>query len=102
MISIENTEARIKNIVKAYRQEFEEEYHLVAKEVLRKRLVAKDKYASTGGEHVVQRQLLEYPEKLSIAMIKELDEEESTWFATKEGQRWFAKTFPEFRVAEDI
>ena len=102
MRSIENTQARIKNIVEGYKKEFPNEYDVVCKQIAENRRITSDEYASTVGEHNIKRKLYEIPEKLSVAMYKTLDEEENQWLITRKGALWFAKAFPEFNSAYKI
>lgn len=102
MLSIENTQAKIKNATHLYKTKYPDEYKAVTEVVRQKRSQLKHKTGAIDGDHAVQRVLVEYPEDLDVILLKNLDEEEYKWFGTKIGKRWFAKEFPEFRVAEDL
>lgn len=102
MLSIENTQGRIKSIVKIYKAGFPNEYKAVCEQIAKKRRLNEDEYASTIGDHSLKRRIHEIPEKLSISLYKGLDEEENQWFISKKGAIWFAKTFPEFKSSHKI
>jgi hypothetical protein len=102
MLSIENTKTRLKNLVDLYKKECEAEYIAVCDYIKENRSILKDEFASTDSDNAIKRSLYEIPETLSMAIVKNLDTDELTWLATKEGGIWFAKTFKEFRVAEKL
>lgn len=102
MRSIENTQARVKNIVKIYKEEFPNEYSAVVKQIDKNRRLNNDEYASVVGEHAIKRRLYELPEKLSLSLYKVLDSEENQWFISKKGTEWFMKAFPEFKSSYKI
>lgn len=99
---MENTQNRIKNIVHGYKELFPEEYKVTVKAVEMQRRIQKDEFGSTQNSGNIQRALLEYPETLSTMLIQQLNEEELTYFKSKEGARWFARTFPMFSLATKI
>lgn len=101
-MNIQTTQNKIKNIVFGYKELFPQEYKIAVAAVEMQRRIQKDEYASTGGDGNLQRAILEYPEKLSMMLIQKLDVDELTYFKSKEGARWFAKTFPMFSLAEKI
>lgn len=102
MLSVENTQSKIKNIVKVYKQEFPNEYALVCKQIHEKRRLNEDEYASTIGDHSLKRRVHEIPEKLSLSLYKLLDEKENLWFISMKGAKWFANAFPEFKSSYKI
>lgn len=102
MISIENTQSRINNVVQTYKIHFPNEYEVVCKQIEENRRISNDEYASAVGEHNIKRKLYEIPEKLSVSLYKVLDEEENQWLISKKGALWFAKKFPEFNSAYKI
>lgn len=102
MISIKNTQARIKNLVKGYAQYYPEEYKLSVEAIEMQRRIQADEYASVkGGAHVL-RALYELPERLMNAIYQELDTDELNYLKTKEGGRWFAKAHPQFSLLTKI
>lgn len=46
----------------------------------------------------LETKVAEYPENLYYIILKTLDEEQMKWFGTKQGIRWFVKTYPVFKV----
>lgn len=99
---METTQNRIKNIVRGYIELFPEEYKITVEAVEMQRRIQKDEYASASNSGTIERALLEYPETLSTMLIQQLNEEELTYFKSKEGARWFARTFPMFSLAVKI
>jgi predicted nucleic acid-binding protein len=102
MLTIENTQARIKNIVKAYKADFPNEYEAVCRQIDLKRKMNDNEFAAVIGEHAIRRRIYEIPEKLSTALYKVLDPEENQWLITKKGAAWFAGAFPEFKSSYKI
>ena len=102
MISVENTQGKIKNIVDIYKKEFPNEYALVCKQVHEKRRLLENEYASIIGDHALKRRIHEIPEKLSLSLYKLLDEKENLWFISMRGAKWFANSFPEFKSSYKI
>jgi hypothetical protein len=100
---MQKTQNKIKNVVKLYKETFPEEYKTVCEGIEMSRRLQKDEFGSTqDGSNFVGRILYETPEKLQSLIIKNLDVEELEYFKSKEGARWFANTFREFRVADKI
>jgi len=46
----------------------------------------------------IETKIAEYPENLYALILKTLDDDQMKWFGTKEGVKWFVKTFPVFGV----
>lgn len=99
----------IREIVKGYKLAFEDEYLAVVKSIRDNRTLMNDEFGSVGtnaSAQGLQRVLFEIPERVHSAIVKMLTDDELLWFKTgtplnkNEGGQWFAKTFPEFRVAE--
>lgn len=99
----------IRQIIAGYKIAFEEEYLAVTKAIRNRRSELNDEFASVGKEAAsqgLQRGLFEIPERIHNTIIKMLTEDELVWFKSgtplnkNEGGQWFAKTFPEFRIAE--
>lgn len=102
MISIKNTQARIKNLVKGYAQYYPEEYGITVKAIEMQRRIQADEFATVKGGVYVGRALYELPERLMNAIYQELDDEELKYLKTKEGGRWFAKSHPQFSLLTKI
>ena len=102
-MDIELTKNRIKNIVGGYRVLFPQEYEQVVKFIADNRKLQENEFASLRKEHnMIERALFELPETLSTMLIKELSGDELTFFKSKQGGRWFTKTFPQFALAVKI
>jgi hypothetical protein len=102
-MSVELTKNRIRNIVFGYKELFPNEYGNVVKFIANNRRLQENEFASMKQEHaVIQRALYELPEKLSTMLFQELSGEELTYFKSKQGGRWFAKTFPQFALSVKI
>ena len=102
MKDVQHTKSRIQNLVKGYKELFPNEYTMVVEAVEMQRRLQKDEFASVQHEGVIGRALIEWPEKLHSMIYDTLDSEELEYFISKECIRWFAKTFPEFALAEKI
>lgn len=103
MISYQNTQNRIRNIVEAYKIGFPVEYKQVCESVINIRQTLKDDMATVKVELsgvAPQRALFEMPETLFMSLVKTLDDDELTYFKSKEGARWFIKAFPEFSLTK--
>lgn len=98
-----NTAGRnlIKRIVDDYKRDYPEDYRLVVEGIAMKREMTRDEFASVEGSPDM-RGLFEIPEVLVQNLIIGLDESTTTWWKTKEGGRWFARTFREFSLPYSI
>lgn len=91
----------IQNIVSAYKKQHAGEYRLVCTAVEMQRKLLKDpEYASI--EATGNRALYEISETLQQNLIIHLSDSALSWLKTKEGSRWFAKTFKEFALPSSI
>ncbi len=67
-----------------------------------------DNFAQVKGDHVMTRALIDMPETLHYALKTKLTDDEWKEFTdddqsnTSPGQRWFAKTFQDFRVTSEV
>lgn len=104
MISVENIKSKIKNAVKLYIKTFPEEYVLVVDSIRQKRgTLADERFGTlTGGDHFAERALYEIPEKLDSMLNMNLTSDELEWYKSKKAAGWFAKTFPQFRLPDEI
>lgn len=100
MIDKSHTQARIKNLVEGYKTLFPEEYKAACDGVIMQRQMQHDELGTLKGEHVMERALHEIPEKLYMSLVKELDGDELNYWKSKEGGRWFCKTFPQFSLTK--
>ncbi len=99
MIEAQN---KIKAVVEQYKIFYPEEYRFVARQIADKRKNLNNKFAKTKGMDYAERALTEVPETLFGLFQKTLSEDEVSYYASKEGTRWFAKTFPDFRSGEKV
>jgi hypothetical protein len=104
MLSLQNTQNRIKNVLASYKEAFPEEYKLSCEAVLQSRQLLTDEEFGTLNVELSgaapQRALLEWPEQLYMMMVKALDNEEVTYLTSKQGMRWFIKVVPEFSLTK--
>lgn len=102
-MDIELTKNRIKNLVNGYKELFPQEYEATVLFVTSNRKLQENEFASLKKEqNMIERALYEIPEKLSQMITKELSVEELEFFKSKQGGRWFAKTFSQFALATKI
>lgn len=64
--------------------------------------LADPKFAEVRRTDVLDRHLVEYPETLYSSFMRSMEEEELASFLSKEGQRWFARNYPEFTVPQKV
>lgn len=94
---------RISNLVAGYKELFPEEYEMTVKFIEDNRRLQANEFSALKNEHaILERALYEIPEKLSTMIFQELSEEELNYFKSKQGGRWFAKSFPQFALATKI
>lgn len=101
---MEKTQNRIKNLVEAYKIAFPEEYENALVGIETNRRLQEDEFASAqkSGSVQVGRALYEIPQTLSAMILRELEVDELEFLRSINGARWFAKTFPQFAIAEKI
>lgn len=99
--STDTTEqAKVRIVVNWYKKGHPAEYKQFVRQTREAREDAINEFAQAqGGEH---RQLHDIPETMFTRLVQVLSTEEMTWFSTKEGSHWFARTFPEFSLARVI
>lgn len=102
------TKAKIKGIVKSYKNMFPEEYQAVVSYLENIRDNNDDDFGTMQGSVAIERRLFEIPETLDSMFVKYLSEEELQEWRPSEGEkqkknaRWFAKTFPEFQGGKKL
>lgn len=96
------TKAKIKEMVKNYKKLFPEEFALVVEQIKLNRKTQRDKFATLQKTVFVERALIETPETLNTMFNLRLTDKEKKEFGSKKGVRWFAKTFPMFKLAEKV
>jgi hypothetical protein len=104
--TFKGTKERIKSLVNEYIKLFPEEYIAFCKGTEALRQMAGNKFALLEGSKDT-RILYEMPETLHTILTQQLTVEELHWLKAggkngHDGGRWFAKTFPTFRIARHI
>ncbi len=99
MTSQENITAVVRNYIKRYPRE----YSLFKGQNIKRSHSQKNKFASVGkGQGALERKITEVPETLFTMMTVNLPLEDMEYYKSKNGTRWFAGQFPEFRIAGRI
>lgn len=93
---------KIKEIIKTYITLFNVEYRLFTKQQRELREGLINEFAANKGDNLIERRLFDVPATLHTMLIEKLDGENLKYFKSKEGARWFAKSFKEFRTAQKI
>lgn len=96
------TKEKIKQIVEHYKTMFPDEFRLVIEQIKFNRKQQKDKFASMVKTDFIERALVETPETLHAMFDIRLTDDEKLEFKSKKGVRWFAETYPMFKLAEKI
>lgn len=105
---MQSAKDHIKQIVESYITLFPDDFKVFKDGVAHIRGTLKDeKWGIAEGTGSEMRALFEMPVDLSEMLIMQLTEEEMGWFKAgganrKEGARWFAQTFPAFRLANNV
>lgn len=97
------SQTNISGVVKAYKALFPSEYMTAAQQVHDQRQNSLTKYGEfekDAGMEVLDRALLTYPETLYYMFESKLDKEDFQYLSSKEGARWFGRTFPEWMAAQ--
>jgi hypothetical protein len=91
----------IRRVVAEYKLLYPTEYKLTVEAVEMKRKTLKDpKFATIEASRL--RALFEVSETLAEMLIRDLDLQTTEWFKGLEGARWFAKTYREFCIPDQI
>ena len=97
----ESTQAKIERLVKSYEAVFTEEFAAFRKGIRQKIDLRADKYGTTGkGMDFLERAILEYPETLFNLFKNNFELTDWQFLNSKEGARWFARRFPQYKIAE--
>lgn len=97
-----STKLKIKSIVEEYKLLFPADYMGTCEVVKHQRANMRDEYAAVLGTHILHRALYSISELLSGMIGQRLNEGEITEMSEKPSQRWFAKTYKEFCLADKI
>lgn len=98
----QETKLKLTGIVKMYIDVFSSEFDDFKIGIAYKRGRLKTKFAEMKGSDLIERELYEIPETLFQLITSRLDVKELEDLRTKDGARWFAKTFPAFRISEKV
>lgn len=90
----------IRTFVREYTLTFPQEWEQFNKAMKEKRANSNDDFGVVQGADIIERKMHEIPETLYTIFKMKLNEEDWGFFQSKEGTRWFAKQFPEFRTSE--
>lgn len=92
-------QTKITGILEDYKKIFPEEYTAFIKQQIKMRDGLINEFASLPGNEAIERKLFDMPATLHTMIFDKLDSEETKWFRTKLGGRWFARNFKEFRAS---
>jgi hypothetical protein len=93
---MDTAKVKIANIVSSYIENHSEEFKLLreANEMTRK-MIREKTYATEGSDMVPMYQT---SERMQTAIATMLNIDEATWFKSREGGRWFIRTYPVFSL----
>ena len=91
-----DAQKKIHSVVEQYKKFYPDEYEFVVKQIATKRTHLNNEFAETKMDYA-ERALTEVPETLFFLLQRILSEDEMSYYASKQGTRWFAKTFKDFR-----
>ena len=89
----------IRTFVREYTLTFPHEFEAFKKGTKEKRANASDAFGTVQGATIIERKMHEIPETLYTIFKMKLSEDDWGYYQSKEGTRWFAKQFPEFRTS---
>jgi hypothetical protein len=98
---MDSAKIKIEEIITNYRALHNAEYRLFINSLRKTRTKNLNKFASFKADDMLERKLVELPDKLFRALKEKLSEEEYAWLfpaydPSIQGMKWFAKKFPEF------
>ena len=105
---MDTAKIKIKECVELYIRLMPEEYKAFLEQMVQvRRQLLDDKFGQALGQGTEMRALFEMPESLHHLLTTKLTLEELQWLKEggtdkKAGARWFAKTFPAFRLIRTI
>lgn len=97
----ETVQKLLKVIVADYKKTFAAEFELFKKAVRQKRENQRTDFGETGMDFA-ERILFEVPETLHAMIFRRLTKEQLRYYDSKEGAKWFVKTFPDFQVTRKV
>jgi len=96
-MSTTQNKAKILQLVTDYSLTCPLEFTQFKKQMKLQKEASLNEWAEVDSMDYVERKLFEIPETLYAILKVRLDEDGWLWFKSKEGSRWFAKKFVEFR-----
>jgi hypothetical protein len=104
---MESAKFKIKNTVDTYIKLNPEEYGVFKEFVKQQRHALKDEHFGVSNDSNYMRALYEMPVTLHDMITNALNIDELEWFKSggedrKQGGRWFANTFPTFRLPDAV
>lgn len=96
---MDTAKTRIAEIIKEYIRTYPIEWADFCLAVKEKLSLSSNDFGEISGSDLIERKLFEMPETLYIIFKLKMDEAEFEWFKTKEGSRWFVKTYPQFNTS---
>lgn len=89
---------QVRQYTEAYRSLYVQEYEAFKAQTKMKRDTMRDQYATIKGGDFVERALVDFPETL----FEMFTDDCRIYLRDKDALRWFARAFPEFRLADKI
>lgn len=97
---MDSAKRKVRQIILQYRRDYAEEYSLLKEALVIRRKMIREGIDATEGSDMMP--MYELSENLQTFIILALEPEELTWWKTREGGRWFIKTFPVFSLQHGI
>lgn len=95
-----STKEHIDILVRDYVKNYPQEWNDFQKSIKEKLSLSKDEFGIMEGSELIERKLYEIPETLYTILKLRLSLEDWDWYQAKEGARWFASHYPQFRTSE--
>lgn len=96
---MDTAKTRIAEMLKEYIRVYPIEWADFQLSIKEKLSLSKNDFGELDGSNLIERKLFEMPETLYIIFELKMDKAELEWFKTKEGSRWFVKTYPQFNTS---
>lgn len=101
--SAKDAKKAIRDIVTIYKAQYPQEYQLLKRAIdMQRQALADPKYAKSDRSGEGIRGLYEISETLQMMLAQGLTIDQTVWFKTVQGGRWFAKTYREFALPSDV
>ena len=93
---------KIHAVVLEYTQLFPQEWSMFKKSMKEARSNTTTDFAEVKSADAIDRKFGEMPETLYSSLKLLLEDDEFSWFISRDGMRWFMNTFPEFRITKSV